>query len=70
MDEREQDELSDLLARQREGDLDASGRERLAALLRIYRSGMTRKAQAMAVAVARGLRRELDVEDSSDTSVN
>ena len=70
MVEFEQDELSDLLARQREGELDAAGRERLAALLRTYRSGMTRKAQATAVAVARGLRPPLDAEDSSDTSVN
>jgi hypothetical protein len=56
LDEREQDELSELLARQRDGELDASGRERLATLLRSYRSGMTRKAQAMAIAVARELR--------------
>lgn len=70
MDEGEQDELSALLAQQREGDLDIAGRERLAALLGTYRAGMTRKAQAMAVAVARGLRPALDAEDSPDTSAN
>lgn len=35
MDEREQGELSALLARQREGDLDADGRSRLDALMRV-----------------------------------
>ena len=70
MDESEQDELSALLAQQREGDLDAVGREQLATLLRTYRAGMTRKAQAMAVTVARGLLPALGAEDSPDTSAN
>jgi predicted transcriptional regulator len=68
MDEREQDELSALLARQREGDLDANGRSRLDALMRRYRTDMTRKAQAMAVAVERGLRPALGEDAPSDTA--
>jgi hypothetical protein len=66
MDEREQDELSALLARQREGDLDANGRSRLDALMRRYRTDMTRKAQAMAV--ERGLRPALGEDATSDTA--
>lgn len=70
VDDGEQEELSALLVRQREGDLDAAGRERLAALLGAYRTGMTRKAQATAVAVARGLRSTLGAEVKPDTSPN
>lgn len=51
----QQAELSDLLARQREGTLDVLGRARLDELMGIYRRGMIRKAQALQVAVARGL---------------
>ncbi len=47
--------LSDLLARQREGTLTADERDRLDALMGIYRRGMVRKAQALKVAVDRGL---------------
>ena len=68
MDEREQGELSALLARQREGDLDADGRSRLDALMRRYRTDITRKAQAMAVAVERGLRPALGEDTTSDTA--
>ena len=60
MSEREQAELSDLLAGQREGTLDGVERARLAALMESYRRGMVRKAQALQVAVARGLRPPLD----------
>ncbi|MGH2515162.1 MAG: hypothetical protein ACRDHP_05855 [Ktedonobacterales bacterium] len=51
----QQHELSDLLGRQREGHLDARARVRLEDLLGIYRHGMVRKAQALKVAVERGL---------------
>jgi predicted transcriptional regulator len=68
MDEREQDELSALLARQREGDLDADGRSQLDALMRRYRTDMTRKAQALAV--ERGLRPALGDDATSDAAPN
>jgi hypothetical protein len=52
----QQSELSDLLARNREGNLNAADRTRLDELLNEYRRGMVRKAQALKVAVERGLR--------------
>ncbi len=52
----QQEELSDLLGRQREGTLDSAGRARLGALMSLYRGGMVRKAEALKVAVERGLR--------------
>lgn len=56
----EQDEmLSDLLVRQREGQIDAEGRRQLGELMRIYENGLLRKAQALRVAVERGLREPL-----------
>jgi hypothetical protein len=56
----EQDEmLSELLARQREDQLDAQGRQELAELMRAYEQGLLRKAQALRVAVERGLRAPL-----------
>ncbi len=55
MSEAEQHELSDLLEQQREGALTSTGRQRLNALLHTYRIGMVRKAQALNVAVERGL---------------
>src|SRR5690349_20716411 len=56
----EQDaELSDLLARQREGQLDAEGRKQLSELMQIYEKGLLRKSQALRVAVERGLREPL-----------
>jgi hypothetical protein len=48
-------ELSALLAAQREQTLDTSDRARLDALMATYRRGMVRKAQAVKVAVDRGL---------------
>ncbi len=51
----QQSELSDLLARNREGSLNASDQVRLDELLNEYRHGMVRKAQALKVAVDRGL---------------
>lgn len=60
MSQEQQDELSELLAQQREGALDETGRYRLDELVTIYRQGMLRKAQALKVAVERGLRPGLD----------
>ena len=56
MSQSEQRELSTLLGRQREGTLDDSARHRLEALMMIYRRGMVEKAQALKVAIERGLR--------------
>lgn len=53
--EDQQIELSDLLADQREGELTEAGRARLDTLMQIYREGMVRKAQAIKLAVQRGL---------------
>jgi hypothetical protein len=58
-DTQPQEELSDLLARNREGLLLPAERERLDGLMRLYRKGLVRKAQALHVAVARGLRPRL-----------
>jgi hypothetical protein len=55
MDAAQQDELSALLARQREGVLTEVERTQLEDLMRIYRYGMVRKAQATKIAVERGL---------------
>ena len=55
MSDDQQRELSDLLARQREGSLDGVERRRLNELMDIYRRGMVQKAQALKVAVDRGL---------------
>lgn len=56
----EQDEeLSDLLARQRESELDENGRHRLSELMQVYEQGLLRKSQALRVAVERGLREPL-----------
>jgi len=55
MNDDQQVELSELLARQREGILNSHDRARLDELMSIYRRGMVRKARALQVAVARGL---------------
>ena len=52
----DQTRLSDLLARQREGSLADADRPALDALMGTYRRGLVRKAQALKVAVERGLR--------------
>jgi len=52
--------LSELLDRNREETLDAEGRCRLEELMRIYEHGLLRKAQALRVAVQRGLREPLE----------
>jgi len=51
--------LSELLTRNREGTLDAEGRRELDELMRLYEHGLLRKAQALRVAVQRGLREPL-----------
>jgi len=51
----QQSELSDLLARNRETSLTTADQIRLDELLNEYRRGMVRKAQAIKVAVERGL---------------
>jgi hypothetical protein len=56
MPEDEQEQLSELLYRQREGQLTPADRARLDELMGNYRRGMLRKADALRVAVRRGLR--------------
>ena len=58
-EESAQDELSDLLDRNREGELAEVERQRLDDLMRNYRSGLVRKAQAIKIAVDRGIRERL-----------
>jgi Tfp pilus assembly ATPase PilU len=59
MTHEDQEELSQLLARNREGQLVDTDRARLDALMQMYRQGLVRKAQAWKIAVARGLRAAL-----------
>lgn len=56
MDSDQQEALSDLLARNREGVLNEEEHSQLDELMQIYRRGLVRKAQALKVAVERGLR--------------
>ncbi|PDW02274.1 hypothetical protein [Candidatus Viridilinea mediisalina] len=56
----QQEQLSRLLERQREGLLTAPERVQLQELLGLYRRGMVRKAQALSIAVARGLQTPVD----------
>jgi hypothetical protein len=51
--------LSELLEKNRENQLDAEGRLRLDVLMHTYERGLLRKAQALCVAVERGLREPL-----------
>jgi hypothetical protein len=60
LDAGQQEELSELLERNREGVLRDPERDRLDELMRIYRRGLVRKAQALRTAVARGLKPRLD----------
>lgn len=55
LSEPDQAALSNLLEDQREGSLDAAGQRQLDALMGQYRRGWVRKAQAIKVAVQRGL---------------
>lgn len=59
MDENQQQELNDLLFQQREGQLTSHTREELERLMSIYRRGLVQKAEALKVAVERGLRSPL-----------
>lgn len=56
----EQDELSDLLARNREGELSPADRPQLDGLLAAYRRGLVVKGRAAKEAVSRGLAPRLD----------
>lgn len=56
----DQGELSDLLEQNREGQLDPQARSRLGTLMTKYQQGLLRKARAWRIAVARGLRTNLD----------
>lgn len=55
MPDAEQDELTELLARNREGELAPADRPRLDELLAAYRRGLVVKGRALKEAVARGL---------------
>lgn len=59
--EEEQERLGLLLARSREDTLDAPGRRELDGLMRTYERGLLRKAQALRVAVERGIREPLSL---------
>ena len=59
LSDEDQNELSDLLARNREGQRDNTDHARLDALMQVYRRGIVRKAQAWKVAAALGLRTAL-----------
>ena len=56
MSELEQTQMSVLLGKQRESELQLGELEQLDRLLQVYRRGMIRKAEAWKVAVGRGLR--------------
>ena len=56
----DQADLSELLEQNREGQLDTQARPRLNALMTKYQQGLLRKARAWRIAVARGLRTNLD----------
>lgn len=52
--------LTDLLARNQDNTLDSEGRQQLDELMQVYERGLLRKAQALRVAVQRGLRAPLE----------
>ncbi|MBI4531367.1 MAG: hypothetical protein HY709_07570 [Candidatus Latescibacteria bacterium] len=56
MDADQQEELGALLVQHREGQLNDVERVRLDDLMQVYRHGLVRKAQALNIAVKRGLR--------------
>lgn len=56
LSEPEQQMLSALLYQQRENTLDANQTQQLQSILQMYRYGMLRKAEALKIAVERGLR--------------
>ena len=55
-----QRQLSELLEKNREGQLSTVERVRLDELMRVYEHGLLRKAQALRIAVQRGLREPLE----------
>jgi len=55
LDEPRQQNLSTLLARQSEGQITSTETQELNFLMKLYRSGMVRKAKALQVAVERGI---------------
>ncbi|MTJ49795.1 hypothetical protein [Dolichospermum sp. UHCC 0259] len=55
MEIQQQEVFSDLLARQREGQLNETENTQLDELMQVYRHGLVRKAKALKVAVERGL---------------
>ncbi|MFB2893358.1 hypothetical protein ACE1CI_10635 [Aerosakkonemataceae cyanobacterium BLCC-F50] len=56
MEPEQQETLSDLLAGNREGQLNDAEFKKLDELMQVYRSGLLRKARAFKVAVERGLK--------------
>ncbi|MEA5471512.1 hypothetical protein [Spirulina sp. 06S082] len=56
---RQQEEFSDLLAKNKEGALSHLEKQKLAELMQCYRQGTLKKAKALKVAVERGLRSPL-----------
>jgi len=65
LDTQQQERLSDLLEGQREQTLTTTDQIELAELMQRYRHGLLRKAEALKVAVDRGLRPPLEAEDGS-----
>ena len=55
MENQQQEFLSELLAHQREGQLNEIENSQLDELMQVYRRGLVRKAKALKVAVERGL---------------
>jgi len=60
MDSQEQENLSDLLVLNREGQLGEDQVYQLDVLMQVYRQGLVRKAKALKVAVSRGLKPALN----------
>lgn len=59
MPKEQEERLGELLAQQRENQIDAEGRKELAQLMWLYKQGMLQKSQALREAVERGLREPL-----------
>ncbi len=55
LDRQQQKQLSELLAKNQEGTLSPPERQQLDKLMHLYRHGLVRKAEALKVAVERGL---------------
>jgi hypothetical protein len=60
MEQEQQEALSELLARNREGQLNNEEVNQLDELMQVYRHGLVRKARSLKVAVERGLRPALN----------